>query len=323
MFVSGASRWILAFDASCGTCRNISHAVEQAAEGRLSVVPLQDPEVVRWRTAALGNDAPLVPTLLRVSGDGKAEGWISRAMALPLVRLLGVRATLRVFAALGRLSEEAREPLSAPSPARGLSRKAFLRLSAGATVAGGIVFGGKVPAFAEQRRSAAAAWVTANETRLPQTLDGFVGFPQIYQQEIYLALAPAQRAGLWREHVAAFRATHPAWNELQRRAYESVERMLANDNMFDFDQFGQHASAFEKMQVTATDAFGVDRARQLIATLGPEDKTKVLAEGCSCSRESDLCGVAPWNCGYTAPACQERRGCGAGWVFICNGHCFY
>ncbi|WP_405057459.1 bacteriocin fulvocin C-related protein [Kribbella sp. NBC_01505] len=244
-------------------------------------------------------------------------------MALPLVRLLGVRATLRVLAALGRLSEEAREPLSTAVPARGLSRKAFLRLSAGATVAGGIVFAGTVPAFAEQRRSAATAWVAANETRLPQTLDAFVSFPQVYQQEIYLALSPARRAGLWREHVAAVRAAQPAWNELQRRAYETVERMLANDNLFDFDQFEQHAPTFEKMQSTATDAFGLDRARQLIATLGPENKTKILAEGCSCSRESDLCGVAPWNCGYTAPACQERRGCGAGWVFICNGHCFY
>ncbi|MDX3227596.1 bacteriocin fulvocin C-related protein [Streptomyces sp. ME19-01-6] len=316
MFAEPTQRWILAFDASCGTCRSISRAVEEAGGGRFAVLPLQHPEVTRWRSAALGDGAPFTPTLLRVRGADDVRAWTSRRIALPLIRLLGPRATLRVLGALEQLREEARAPLSPPAPARGLSRKTFLRLGVGATIAGGLVFSGAVPALAEQRRTAAAAWVATNRTRLPQTYSAFVAFPEEYRQEIYQALSPAQRAGLWREHVAAFRAAHPASNAGQRRAYEMVERALADDSMCDSDQVEQHAQALEAIRTTVTKEFGIEQGRHLIATLGPATETaQPLADACSCSTESDWCGVDPWNCGSTAPPCQRVRRCGTAYQY--------
>lgn len=324
MIAEPTQRWILAFDASCGTCRSISRAVEEAGGGRLAVLPLQHPEVTQWRAVALGDGAPFAPTLLRVHGAGDVRGWTSRRIALPLIRLLGPRATLRVLDALGQLREEAREPLSPPAPARGLSRKAFLRLGAGATIASGLVFSGAVPAFAEQRRTAAAAWVANNRTRLPQTHSAFVAFPQEYRQEIYQALSPTQRVGLWREHVAAFRAAHPAPNAGQRRAYEMLERALADDSICDFDRAEQHAQTLEAIRTTMTTAFGTEQARHLVASLGPatEAAQRLAQDACSCSKESDWCGTAPWNCG-AAPSCQRVRRCGTVYQYECNGHCYY
>jgi hypothetical protein len=51
------ARWVLAFDASCGSCRTVSHAIGQACDGKLEVLPLAHPEVQRWRQATLGPDA--------------------------------------------------------------------------------------------------------------------------------------------------------------------------------------------------------------------------------------------------------------------------
>jgi hypothetical protein len=43
------AHWILAFDASCGTCREISQVVDVAAEGKLEVLSLSRPDVREWR----------------------------------------------------------------------------------------------------------------------------------------------------------------------------------------------------------------------------------------------------------------------------------
>jgi hypothetical protein len=243
--------------------------VEDAASGRFTVLPLQHPDVQRWRAAALGDDAPFTPTLLRVRDARDVRAWTSRRIAQPLVRLLGLRATLRVLDGLGRLREQARAPLTPPAPARGLSRKAFLRLGAGATIAGGLVVSGAMPAFAEQRETAAAAWVAANRSRLPHTHSAFVAYPQEYRQEIYRALRPAQRAALWREQTAGFRAAQPAATPGQARVYEMLERALEKDGICDFDRVAQHTDTLEEMRVLTTAEFGLDRARQLVATLGP------------------------------------------------------
>jgi len=105
---------VLAFDATCGTCRRISGAVEQACEGRLEVLPLADLDVRRWREETLGVDAEWAPTLLRV-GSERVRAWTGPAMAAPLVRWLGPITT---------------------------------------TVAAGLVLTGKTPAFASGTTSA-------------------------------------------------------------------------------------------------------------------------------------------------------------------------
>lgn len=90
-----AVRWLLAFDASCGTCKGIAHAVGRACRGRLEMPPLADAEVRRLREKALGPGPEWAPTLLHIDGD-RVRAWTGAAMALPLGRRLGPAGNARV-----------------------------------------------------------------------------------------------------------------------------------------------------------------------------------------------------------------------------------
>jgi hypothetical protein len=48
-----AAGWLLAFDASCGTCRKISSAVVDVCVRKLEVLPLLHPDVRQWREQSL------------------------------------------------------------------------------------------------------------------------------------------------------------------------------------------------------------------------------------------------------------------------------
>ncbi len=116
-----AARWVLAFDASCGTCREVSRAVARACDGRLEVLPLSHDAVREWRAQAVGSSSQWAPTLLRVQ-DGRVRAWTGRAMGLALVRHLGPRGTMNVLRALGRLRHDDEET----APTRTLRRLAHI-----------------------------------------------------------------------------------------------------------------------------------------------------------------------------------------------------
>lgn len=78
------ARWVLAFDASCATCREISAAIGQACDGKLEVLPLAGVPVQQWREAAMGPDAPWAPALLRVRADGRVRAWTGVGMGVAL-----------------------------------------------------------------------------------------------------------------------------------------------------------------------------------------------------------------------------------------------
>jgi hypothetical protein len=117
--------------------------------------------------------------------------------------------TLRVLGALGQLREQVHESLTSVDGSQTLSRKGFLRLGAGATIAGGLLFTGVAPAFAEQRRSAAALWVAANRDKLPQTYQAITAYSLDYRQAIYRALpVPGPTCGANTSRVTG-QHTHP------------------------------------------------------------------------------------------------------------------
>src|SRR5689334_14186033 len=119
---SASMRHVLAFDASCARCRQISAAVAHASGDRLEVLPLNNAEVRAWRERWFGERAPWVPTLVRVVGDD-IQVWTGRGMVVPLVRGLGPRSTVRVLRALGELREQRPEPATGPGV---VGRKRFL-----------------------------------------------------------------------------------------------------------------------------------------------------------------------------------------------------
>lgn len=309
-------RWVLAFDASCGTCREISAAVARAAGNRLEVLPLRHPDVEDWRRRA--GDPPWAPTLLRVDGAA-VRAWTGARLAVPLARRLGPRTSAEVLRALGRLRREAAgHPLDRPGT---IDRAGFLRLGAGAVVAAGMVVAGRTPAFAERTCTAAQAWVDAHRDALPAGYDALAEYPMAYRRAIYAAHPATVRSALWVEHVSRFAAERPGLTAARRAVVDRAAAIAADPALH--EPSARPGDALSDLHDDAVAAFGEAEAYALLGTLGPDDGSAALAArapDCDCNTRQVWCnGFAcrggMWDCN------RSEAGCGDWWAFPCNGMC--
>ncbi|SED66398.1 bacteriocin fulvocin C-related protein [Jiangella alba] len=308
-------RWVLAFDASCGTCREIWAAVARAAGDRLEVLPLRHPDVEDWRRRA--GDPEWAPTLLRVDGDA-VSAWTGARMAVPLARRLGPRTSAGVLRALGRLRREAAgRPLDRPVH----DRAGFLRLGAGAVVVAGMVIAGRPPTFAERTRTAAQAWVDAHRDALPAGYDAFAAYPVAYRRAIYAAHPVAVRSTLWVEHLTRFDAARTGLTAAQRAVVDDAVAIAADPAAH--APGGRPDDALLDLHADAVAAFGESDAYALLGTLGPDDGTAALAArapDCDCDTRYVWCHGHPcrrgmWICRRSETGCGDLCG------FECNGMC--
>jgi hypothetical protein len=305
-----SARLVLAFDASCGKCREISAAVEQACDGKLEVLPLTHGDVRRWRDDWFDGAAPWAPTLIRVDGDD-VRVWTGRGMALPLVRGLGPRATTRVLRALGGL-----RTTTEAGPGT-LGRKQFFRLAAGAAVAAGMVFGAGTPAAAESAATRARAWVAANRGRLPQRYAQLAALPLEHRRAVFQASTPDVRTAFWLEHIDQFRAARPG---LAARQVAIVDRARALAPKVLADGPHAHAAAMTKLKEEAISKLGFEEARALLATLGPAEVRTADARDCECSNFDSWCILL--KCTNWPIGCNPSDGgCGDFWIWDCDGIC--
>lgn len=128
----------LAFDANCGTCRGISQRVQSTAKGRITAVPLSDPDVVAARDEIFNGDAPHKPTLLRVR-DGDVQAWTGPSMGVILTREIGASDTLAIVQALGIERQSGHRTLVRPAVEKKFGRRRFGQIAAG-LVAGLSIF---------------------------------------------------------------------------------------------------------------------------------------------------------------------------------------
>ncbi|WP_280433773.1 hypothetical protein, partial [Nocardia brasiliensis] len=227
------SRWILAFDGSCAKCTRISDLVAEVAGDRLDTRPLTDADVIRWRHDSLGPAAPWQPTLIRVTG-GKAKSWTGPALAVPMARVLGPRATVRVLRVLGEFA--AAESAARRSPdgvaavvAQGPSRRGVLLAGSGAVLAGWLVLG-RGTGTAEA--SSAHRWVQQNLGSLPQDLDGIAEYPMTYRRAAIVQLPAEVQSRLWTEHLARARAARERLSTEQDAALRRIEDLAADPATF-------------------------------------------------------------------------------------------
>ena len=338
----GSIRWILAFDADCGTCRVLSERVEAVARGKLEVIPLSSPDVEEWRNRILGPDAPHVPCLIRSRGD-EVGVWTGAAMAARLSTRLGVRGTTRLLKALGEMRRNASRGCGVPRPGT-LGRGQFLRLAgAGVVVAAAAVAGRAVPALADSRKlTAAQEWVLANKEDLPTKYSDVIAFDIEYRKAIFGATTPAIRSKLWIDHFEAYRDSHKEMTSIQESIITRAAEIVKDVTIFD------HANATEKdspqrhslqvVKVDAIDAFGRNEARRLLATLGPESASKMEGalkkEDCHCHWSDDWCTSGTCNscsCAGVADCdkCNDGNcwcncssyGCGTVYAYSCSGTC--
>jgi hypothetical protein len=337
-------RWVLAFDADCGACKEISAIVSRECDGRLEVLPLTDPDVREWRRQALGPQPPWAPTLISHQ-PGRVRAWTGPGMGPRLARRLGVRRTGRVLGALGQLRRRHAPPGVDVRPAAelSLSRKGFLNLAAGVAVAGGVLFAGKTPAFAKANQATEAMnrWLATNRGRLPQRYDDLMTFPDSYRKAIWGQLNPSVRSQLWLERFARYRAAHPNLGDRQVAVLDEMVGFVGQPASFERDRLATVAPRMEALAQAAIEAFGTDEARELLTRLGPEPSadqvpTVALPDGtiaiCSCSVESNWCvaNCYHWtacdcNCIYSycrgIGCLATTSGCGNFWSHPCDGRC--
>ncbi len=227
-------RWMLAYDATCATCRHISRIVGTACDGRLRVVPLGRPDIRDWRAQALGPRAAWKPTLLRVDEPG-VRAWVGPAMAAPLIRRLGVHTTVRVVLALGRL-RVADLPPDPGKPVRRTAIGPFVQLLTGAATAARLLLTGKAPVAAAQENEAALRWVAKNKDRLPRGYDEVTAYPVAYQRAIYAASDPAAQSQFWVEALRRDRLAHADLTAEQQDVFDRAIELAATERLFVADQ---------------------------------------------------------------------------------------
>jgi hypothetical protein len=125
-------RLVLGFDGGCYACGELARRIEDRLAGKLEILSLHEPQAEEWRKKALGEDAPLVPTLFEVRGP-EVRAWTGWRLGASLARFLGPVATWRVMQALGEISKAEGTP--AVGAATGLTRGQFLKGLGGAAVA--------------------------------------------------------------------------------------------------------------------------------------------------------------------------------------------
>ncbi len=149
-------RLVLGFDGGCSACSELARRIEERLAGKLEVLSLREPEVEEWRKKALGEDAPLVPTLFEIRGP-EVRAWTRWRLGARLGRFLGPVAAWRVVQALDEVGEVFKvEGTPAVGAFTGLTRGQFLKGVGGAAVAMSVLSTtGKLvsPAEAAQRRT--------------------------------------------------------------------------------------------------------------------------------------------------------------------------
>ncbi|GAT68994.1 transcriptional initiation protein Tat [Planomonospora sphaerica] len=316
--MSSGIRWILGFDASCGTCSKIAEAAKDAAGERLEVLPLAHQDVQQWRAESLGAEAPWVPALIRVDGN-QVRAWTGPAMGLRLLGRLGPRAAVKLFKALGELSQAGR----ATESDQAVGRRHFFKFGAGVSIAAGIVLTGKAPALADEIGKA-HAWVAANKDRLPQDYATFSRYSETYRRAIYAELDPTVRSRLWTAHIAQYRKTHPDLSIKQQHILAKLEAHVGKESTFHPRTTTDMDAADERLQFEVIEAFGKEEARNLAGTLGPAEPHSPTASlallDCECSTNSDWCGGS-WRCYYYRDCRTVYDGCGWLYQYACNGMC--
>jgi len=303
---------VLAFDATCGRCRQLSSVVEDSAGDRVEILPLAHDNVAAWRKKVFGPEPPSAPTLIKVDGD-RISAWTGPAMGVRLATRLGPRATVRLLSTLGELGTAAR------SDERRLGRRRLLKLGTGMGIAVGVVLAGTAPAFAESTEiKTAKAWAKANRIPVAELYDQLGAYSSEARRAAQSEFTPAVRSSLWSEHLRRYRRDHPELSARQVAVLDKADALATDEAVFAGDPTARER--VRQLDREAAAAFGCEEYRKALVDLGPPENPALRdkyagALPCNCHKGSACEFCANFNCYYTGDNC----GCLGIWA--CNGFC--
>ena len=153
-FGDSEAQLFLGFDSSCSTCSDIARRVQSDVGSAVDVLPLNNAHMAGWRKEVFGENAPWLPTLIRVSG-GHVEGWTGWKIGPVLGKALGPTKTWQVLANIGDRQldtrNSAQEAIEGNSFGVAKSRRKFMKIAAvtvGAFAGAGMLVGRAAPALA-------------------------------------------------------------------------------------------------------------------------------------------------------------------------------
>jgi hypothetical protein len=192
-------------------------------------------------------------------------------------------------------------------------------------------------------REAVRAWVrNLSADELGTAADNIQSYPFAYRREIMRALAPADRAAVWRDHIQTYLATHPgldgnAENALNAALTLATPRAFADPTADDRAQIDTVAEQVKTL-------LGAEEAKFLFYRLGPPDQQTASVEPLAmrlsnavrrmfvalADAEDCDCNVG-FGCDGVSTVCREGTGCNVddswpacGWFWnqTCDGLCF-
>ena len=177
-----------------------------------------------------------------------------------------------------------------------------------------------------------AAWVQANQARLPSQHEEFSRLPMNYRRAVFGALPPGTQSSLWRRHLEAYL---DARSELTPRQTALVRELmsLASPGFFakvsDATRRYEAVEDLEALVARTAQLFSTSERGTIFAEFGPpEAVTHARRPGlsaadfgdCNCSVDSDYCGSGSHCVRTGCPV--TRLGCGTLWLYDCDGECF-
>lgn len=127
----------LIYDSGCSVCTQLAQAVGDAAGGKIRAISIRDDRARELLDRAYPNGWAFAPYLVAVDGD-RVRAWTGAASALRLARMVGPLNAWSIWR-VARRNGVYLPPTGIGRQSSGVSRRGFLKLSAGITGAVAVV----------------------------------------------------------------------------------------------------------------------------------------------------------------------------------------
>ena len=179
----------------------------------------------------------------------------------------------------------------------------------------------------------AKEWISSHSDHLPETYDELIKIPLRLRRALVAELSPYAQSALWRSQFRLY--MEESLDVDQSQVLEDAIR-LASPRLFGVlqqrrgEEYEKGLRAVKGLEERVIEAFGRDKAREILYQLGPSvGEQLTVQEGssiemeldCECNILADACSIGR-NCVHYDSLCKDSSwGCGRLGMAECHGRC--
>ncbi|MGI8404242.1 MAG: hypothetical protein ACR2OE_05670 [Thermomicrobiales bacterium] len=129
--------WVLGYDSHCCKCSQIADVIQRMSDDKLSVMGLNDPQMLSWIQTTRAPQDGIRPLLVEITNERPPTVYSGTKMFIKMVTVLGVRKAWSISA---KLEDLVRPGLTSSQP-KNPRRRQLVKGAAGAALAFGILSG--------------------------------------------------------------------------------------------------------------------------------------------------------------------------------------